>query len=148
MALESFDITIDGRKFYTLPHDEDRVEYLVENPNRDPKDVAILMVSIFRNKGFMDMVELVEIDDAEDDFHTHVILGRLALVDWIVGFSLDKDRQRELKATERVAGVFGERFGWNPTVTVDDDPAEHQEELYFRWSVSKLDKGIPEAWSE
>jgi len=144
MALEPFPITIDGRKFFTFPHDEDRVEYLVENPMIDPKDVAILMVSIFRHKGFMDMVEVIEIDDAEDDFNTHVILGRMALVDWLVGFSMDNQRHEDLKATEDVAGKFGERFGWWPTVTIDDEPAEFQENVYIRWSLRDLGDTVPE----
>lgn len=83
-TMTPFEIKIDGRGFYTLPHDEDREEYLEENPEVDPRDVAIVMVSIFRNKGYMDMVEVVEVDEVEDDYYTHVILGRMALVDWLV----------------------------------------------------------------
>ena len=141
--LEPFPITIDGRNFLTFPHDEDRDAHLIEHPELDPRDVAILMVSIFRNKGYMDMVEVVEIDEAEDDFKTHVILGRMALVDWLVGFTLDQNRQEELLKTEEVAGRFGERFGWWPTVTIDDEPAEYQEEVYFKWSLRDLDNGVP-----
>ena len=141
-----FEIKIDGREFYTFPHDEDRDEYLVENPELDPRDVAIVMVSIFRNKGYMDMVEVVEIDEVEDDYYTHVILGRMALVDWLVGFSLDEQRNKELEHTHEVAGVFSERFGWSPTVTIDDEPAEYQESAYFKWILKDLDsaEGVPD----
>lgn len=150
MDLDPFPITIDGRKFLTFPHDEDREEHLISHPELDPKDVAILMVSIFRNKGFMDMVEVVEIDDEHDDFTTHVILGRMALVDWLVGFSLDENRQEELKHTNDVAGQFGERFGWRPTTTINDNPAEYQESIYMRWSLRDLEAtdGVPREFYE
>lgn len=143
--IDPFEITIDGRKFLTFPHDEDRAEHLAEHPELDPKDVAIIMVSIFRNKGYMDMVEVVEIDDVEDEYQTHVILGRMALVDWLVGFSLDEQRAEELKHTQEVAGQFNDRFGWYPTVTVEDEPAEYQENIYFRWSLQDLEAtdGVP-----
>jgi hypothetical protein len=146
MEIDPFLITIDGRKFVTFPHDEDRAEYLVEHPEIDPRDVAILMVSIFRQKGYMDMVEVVEIDEVADDFHTHVILGRTALVDWLVGFSLDEERQEELRHTESVAGKFGEKFGWYATVTLEDEPAEYQEAVYMKWSLRDLEStfGVPE----
>lgn len=143
--IDPFPITIDGRKFLTLPHDEDRAEYLVDHPEIDPRDVAILMVTIFRNKGFMDMVEVVEIDEVEDDYHTHIILGRLALVDWLVGFTLDESRQDELKRTHEVAGLFNERFGFYPSVTIEDEPAEFHEAIYFKWSLRDLEAtdGVP-----
>jgi len=143
--LDPFQLNIDGRRFLTLPHDEDREEYLVEHPEVDPKDVAILMVSIFRNKGYMDMVEIVEIDEAEDDFNVHVVLGRTALVDWLSGFSLDEERQEELNRTESVAGKFGDKYGWWPTLTVEDEPAEYQESVYMKWSLMDLEAtdGVP-----
>lgn len=144
--MDPFQIRIDERRFLTLPHDEDRAEYLTEHPEVDPRDVAIIMVTMFRNKGYMDFVEVVEIDDVEDDYSTHICLGKLTLVSWLAGFTLDEKREKELEETERIAGKFGERFGWYPTLTIEDEPAEYVEDVYMRWSLRDLENsiGVPE----
>jgi hypothetical protein len=145
MEIDPLQVSVGERKFLAFPHDEDRAEYLVEHPEVDPRDVAIIMVTIFRNKGYMDMLEIVEIDEAEDDFSTHIVLGRLAMVDYAVGFSLDEKRQEELDETHKLCYRFGEKFGWWPSVTIEDEPSEFQEAIYMRWSLHDLEetKGVP-----
>ena len=148
--MKPYTVNLGEEKLLVFPHDEDREDFLKERPEVDPRSVGIIMLTMFREKGYMDYVEVVEIDEANDEFHTHYSFNKTDWVDWLVGFSLDKERQKELKKTEVILGEFAVKYGWSATLTVEDTPSEWQEEAYILATTKDLRnaKTIPEDWEE
>lgn len=148
MDIKPYAVQLGERTIQTFPHDEDREEYLIEHPEIDPRDVGVIMLNIFQRQGWLDYVAVTEINDAEDEYYTHNSFEKTDWVDWLAGFALEKDRRERLKEVEKILGVFAVKYGWNATITVEDEPTEWDLELYEAYFKKQLNKATAEDFKD
>lgn len=97
-------------------------------------------IALFRNepdKDYLDYYRPTEDGEA----HTWCF-GRHELFIWMGGVALTQEDQKMLRKANREHGTFREQAGFNPTVVVEDETNQLEEDLWMEWMTSDLTKAI------
>lgn len=131
-----YEIKLNDEPFLVLPKPSDRLEFLKDHPEAEPRTVGLIAIGAFRRNTYVDYIAIARIYE-EDEQWTRVH-EMYEYLDWMAGTVYQDDRrEKELKDTERRLGRFFHVFGWSPDYVLEDSPSEYEMESFINHVVSK-----------
>jgi hypothetical protein len=119
MEARPFRLGVNGQIVELVRGPKERLEHLSKHPELDARDVGYCALALFRKEPFADYLAIAAIE-GDDEIWTP-IYEEPDIIDWMAGFVYaDPERKKKLKEMERSIGKFGESFGWQPDVILED----------------------------
>lgn len=140
MREQPYPIKVNGERFLVFGYNEHREEYLAEHPRVNPKDIGIIAVAKFHPPyDFVDYMSVAHnIDDVTGECDFINSYNNLGWIDYVSGFALTPERIEALGDAIVKLGVFTVKYGWGPTVIVENQPDEEVIDNFIKADTKDL----------